>query len=112
MVCNDEEAKCTRIELFNDDNTEDLRCLLPEQSPTEEQFTLSIDHNSGSPVFVAASKKKAALISVLEWSRVWNIFQTVLAELKHEPASVAKHCDVVLALVSKGHNWRFYDLEF
>ena len=49
-------------------------------------------------------------ISVLEWSRAWNIYQTVLVEMKHEPDNIAKHCYVVLA--TKDYNRQFYDIEF
>ena len=83
------------------DLIEDWRCLLPEQ-PSVEQFTLALD-----PVFVSAPKKKTVPISVLEWNRSWNIYQTVLVDMKRDLASIAKHCDVVLALATKGYNWRF-----
>ena len=101
-----------RAKIMEGDLIEDLRCLLPEQPSVEEQFTLALDQSSGSPVFVSAPKKKTVPISVLEWSRSWNIYQTVLVDMKHDLASIAKHCDVVLALASKGYNWRFYDVEF
>ena len=98
----------------------DLRSLLPPKpghvcNSEDLGYSLTKDPSSNNAVLVQNSKSFKSPISTLEWSMAWNIFQAVLCQAhSNQNLSIlmAKHCDQVLTLASRGYDWRSYDAGF